>query len=115
MTTSDGRYAIIINGKVYNFKELRNELQEKGWNFRSSSDTEVVLFALAEWGKSALQRFNGIFALAFYDTAEKKLLLARDHAGSKPLYYLADSHGLMFASQYDQVLAHHWAQGLEID
>lgn len=115
MTTSDGRYAIIINGKVYNFKELRNELQEKGWNFRSRGDTEVVLFALAEWGKSALQRFNGMFALAFYDTAEKILLFARDHAGSKPLYYLADSHGLMFASQYDQVLAHHWAQGLEID
>ena len=110
MTTPDGRYAIVYNGEVYNFQELREELQQRGIRFRSSGDTEVVLYALALWGKAALHRFNGMFALAFYDTMEKRLLLARDHAGIKPLYYLLTSEGLVFASQYDQIMAHPWAK-----
>ena len=115
MLTPDGRYALVINGEVYNFQELRSELQSKGWQFRSSGDAEVVLFALAEWGRAALDRFNGMFALAFYDRLEKRLLLARDHVGSKPLYYLKSPQGLVFASQYDQILAHPWARGLSVD
>ncbi len=115
MLTLDGRFALVINGEVYNFVELRAELQAKGWQFRSSGDAEVVLFALAEWGKAALDRFNGMFALAFYDSLEKRLLLARDHVGSKPLYYLKSPQELVFASQYDQVMAHPWAKGLAID
>ena len=114
MTTPDGRYAIVYNGEVYNFKELREELQQRGIRFRSSGDTEVVLNALALWGKTALDRFNGMFALAFYDRIDKRLLLARDHAGIKPLYYLLTSRGLVFASQYDQIMAHPWAKALEI-
>ena len=110
MMTADGRYAIVYNGEVYNFKELRDELRGRGVQFRSTGDTEVVLYALALWGKAALHRFNGMFALAFYDTVEKLLLLARDHAGIKPLYYLLSSDGLVFASQYDQIMAHPWAK-----
>lgn len=114
MTTPDGRYAIVYNGEVYNFQVLREELQQRGIRFRSSGDTEVVLNALARWGKAALRRFNGMFALAFYDKLEKRLLLARDHAGIKPLYYLLTSAGLLFASQYDQIMAHPWAKSLQI-
>jgi asparagine synthase (glutamine-hydrolysing) len=114
MTTPNGRYAIVYNGEVYNFPELREELQHKGISFRSSGDTEVVLQALALWGKDALNRFNGMFALGFYDALEKRLLLARDHAGIKPLYYLSISKGLVFASQYDQIMAHPWARALDL-
>lgn len=114
MITEDGRFAIVFNGEVYNFCELRKELEARGIRFRSSGDAEVVLYALAEWGKAALDRFNGMFALAFYDCTEKRLLLARDHAGIKPLYYLHTSKGVVFASQYDQILSHPWRQGLEV-
>lgn len=113
MTTSDGRYTIVYNGEVYNFQELRRELQQRGIQFRSTGDTEVVLQALAVWGKEALHRFNGMFALGFYDQVEKRLLLARDHAGIKPLYYLLTSKGLVFASQYDQIMTHPWSRALE--
>ena len=110
MLTPDGRFAMVLNGEVYNFRELRTRLEQQGVAFRSSGDTEVVLQALALWGRAALQQFNGMFALAFYDTLEKRLLLARDFAGIKPLYYLLNPHGLLFASQYDQILAHPWSQ-----
>jgi asparagine synthase (glutamine-hydrolysing) len=113
MVSSDGRYALVFNGEVYNFPELRRQLEQRGVTFRSHSDSEVVLYALAEWGRDALDRFNGMFALGFYDTQEHRLLLARDHAGIKPLYYLMHREGLMFGSQYDQLLAHPWSQGLE--
>jgi asparagine synthase (glutamine-hydrolysing) len=115
MLTPDERYTIVINGEIYNFKDLRAELESRGWRFRSTGDAEVALFALAEWGKEALDRFNGIFALAFYDRQEKSLLLARDHVGGKPLYYLQDRRGLVFGSQYDQILAHPWSKKLSIN
>lgn len=114
MTTYDGRYVIVYNGEVYNFQELRKELASKGIRFRSTGDTEVVLYALAHWGVRALEKFNGMFALGFYDTVQKRLLLARDHAGIKPLYYMLTPHGLVFSSQYDQILAHPWSQGLKV-
>ena len=112
MVSADGRYVLVFNGEVYNFPELRRQLEQRGVTFRSHSDSEVVLYALAEWGRDALDRFNGMFALGFYDTQERRLLLARDHAGIKPLYYLMHREGLMFGSQYDQLLAHPWSQGL---
>ena len=112
MLTSDKRYALVMNGEVYNFKEIRRQLEQKGYRFRSSGDSEVVLNALAEWGKAALARFNGMFALAFYDLVEHRLLLARDHAGIKPLYYLVNQEGLVFGSQYDVLLAHPWGKSL---
>jgi asparagine synthase (glutamine-hydrolysing) len=114
MLTRDKRYAIVYNGEVYNFRELRQELERDGVRFRSTGDTEVVLYALARWGTTALERFNGMFALAFYDTVDQRLLLARDHAGIKPLYYLQTSRGLVFASQYNQILAHPWSRDLSV-
>lgn len=101
MSTEDGRYTLVFNGEIYNFRELRDDLEARGAHFRSSGDTEVLLLALAEWGVAALQRLNGMFALAFYDTQEQTLLLARDHAGIKPLYYLHTRQGLVFGSQYN--------------
>ena len=112
MVSEDGRYVLVFNGEVYNFPELRRALEQRGIRFRSRSDSEVVLYALAEWGIDALDRFNGMFALGFYDVREQKLLLARDHAGIKPLYYLQHSAGLLFGSQYDQLLVHPWSDGL---
>jgi len=114
MLTPDGRYVLVFNGEVYNFGELRAELEQRGWRFRSTGDAEVVLCALAEWGIKALERFNGMFALAFYDTLEKTLLLARDHAGIKPLYYARAPQGLIFASQYDQIIHHPWTRGFQV-
>jgi asparagine synthase (glutamine-hydrolysing) len=114
MTTPDGRYTLVYNGEMYNFHELREELCDKGVGFRSTGDAEVVLRSLALWGKKGLRRFNGMFALAFYDKAEKRLLIARDHAGIKPLYYLLTARGLVFASQYDQIMSHPWARSLEV-
>ena len=114
MTAGKGRYVLVFNGEVYNFVELREQLQQRGVTFRSTSDSEVVLHALIEWGAAALAKFNGMFALAFYDSIEKKLLLARDHAGMKPLYYLTSDRGIVFGSQYDQLLAHPWSYGLGV-
>lgn len=114
MTVCNGRFVLVFNGEVYNFKDLRKRLEGRGVKFRSHSDTEVVLYALIEWGIAALDLFNGMFALGFYDKAEKRLLLARDHAGIKPLYYLITPKGVVFASQYNQLLAHPLSRNLGI-
>ncbi|MFC2091169.1 asparagine synthase (glutamine-hydrolyzing) [Elusimicrobiota bacterium] len=114
MLSQNGRYVIVYNGEVYNFHDLRRELKTKGYSFLSRGDTEVVLYALVEWDIKALDRFNGMFALGFYDTYEKKLLLARGHAGIKPLYYMTSSKGFVFASGYDQILAHPWTEDCQV-
>jgi asparagine synthase (glutamine-hydrolysing) len=115
MVTADGRYALVFNGELYNFREIRETLQARGVRFHSTGDAEVVLHALAVFGQGALESFNGMFALAFYDAVAKRLLLARDHAAIKPLYVLHHPDGLLFASQYDQILAHPWARTTSID
>ena len=114
MLTRDGRYALVFNGELYNFREIARRLRERGVVFRSTGDAEVVLYALAEYGVRALAEFNGMFALAFYDTLARTLLVARDHAGIKPLYVLRDREGVLFASQYDQILSHPWARAHKI-
>lgn len=106
MTTRDQRHALVFNGELYNFRDLRRELVSHGIAFRSSGDAEVVLQSLVRWRSAALDRFNGMFALAFYDSVTKELLLARDHAGIKPLYYMLTRDSLVFASQYNQILEH---------
>ena len=106
MTTPDGRYVLSYNGEVYNFRELRLELEALGARFRSHGDTEVVLHALALWGGEALSRFNGMFALAFWDRDERRLLLARDRYGIKPLYYLKLGNTFLFGSEIKALLAH---------
>ncbi len=104
MVAPDGRYAIVCNGEIYNYRELRAELQGQGWVFTSRSDTEVLLAALAHWGPAALTRLTGMFALALLDVRRRSLLLARDFFGIKPLYYAVTAAGLAFASEIKALL-----------
>jgi len=106
MLSGDERFCITYNGEVYNFRELRKELTACGRRFRSASDTEVIVEAFSEWGTAAIERFNGMFALALWDRRERKLLLARDRYGVKPLYYAQVSNTLLFASEVKGLLAH---------
>ena len=103
MTSPSGRYTIVFNGEVYNFVELSHELQGYGYSFSTSSDTEVILAALEQWGTDALPRFNGMWALAIYDAQDRKLLLARDRYGVKPLYYYHDARQFVFASEIQAI------------
>jgi asparagine synthase (glutamine-hydrolysing) len=99
MHTPDGRFVIAFNGEIYNFKELRAELEHKGVSFVSHSDTEVILQLHLMEGDAAVARLNGIFAYALWDRQKRRLLLARDRAGIKPLYVTAGPHGVAFASE----------------
>lgn len=115
MESADGRMVLVFNGEVYNYREIRRDLERNSRvHFRSGSDTEVVLMAFSTWGERALERFNGMFALALYDRLERSLLLARDPLGIKPLYYLTDHRGVVFGSQYDQLLRHPWCDNSEV-
>ena len=103
MCSIDGRYWISYNGEVYNYIELRVELEGKGHKFLSNSDTEVILAAYAEWGAECLARFNGMWGLAILDRQRHTLFLARDRFGVKPLYYWISPRGfLTFASEIKQ-------------
>jgi asparagine synthase (glutamine-hydrolysing) len=104
MSSADGRYHLTYNGEIYNYVELRAELEQEGWAFRSHSDTEVLLAALATWGKPALERLVGMFAFAFLDVRDRKLLLARDFFGIKPLYYAGWRGGIAFGSEMKLLL-----------
>ncbi|MDP9067828.1 MAG: asparagine synthase (glutamine-hydrolyzing) [Actinomycetota bacterium] len=106
MVTRDGRFVINYNGELYNYRELRIELQALGRRFHSDSDTEVVLNALAQWGIGALDRFNGMFAFALWDRRERSLTLARDRYGVKPLYYTTRGDTFLFGSEIKALLAH---------
>lgn len=90
---------IVFNGEIYNYKEIQTELVKEGYNFRSSSDTEVILKAFHRWGKDCVNRFIGMFAMAIYDRAAKELYLFRDRAGVKPLYYHCKDDQLAFGSE----------------
>jgi len=106
MQTSDKRYTISYNGEVYNFRELRAELEVQGYQFRSQTDSEVVLNAWAAWGPKALDRFNGMFAFAIWDRQERELILARDRYGIKPLYYIELPRAFLFGSEVKALLVH---------
>jgi asparagine synthase (glutamine-hydrolysing) len=106
MSTPDGRYTITYNGEVYNFQELRRELENLGYKFRSHTDTEVILHAFAEWREKALNRFNGMFAFAIWDKKRKELFLARDRYGIKPLYWARRGNIFAFGSEIKAILAH---------
>jgi len=99
MLSHNQRFILTYNGELYNFCELRAELEALGHRFQSQTDSEVVLYALIEWGSDALIKFNGMFALAFWDCSEKKLLLARDRYGIKPLYYTKQGNLFAFGSE----------------
>ncbi len=99
-----GRYCLIFNGEIYNYKELQSQLVAKGITFRSKSDTEVLLQLLIMHGLDALEKVHGFFALALYDRDEKNLLIARDRIGIKPLYYLHDGDRLLFGSEMKAIV-----------
>ncbi len=98
------RYTLVYNGELYNTQELRRELQKLGHEFTGHSDTEVVLHAWAQWGREALDRFNGIFAFAVWEQGARRLTLARDRIGVKPLFYAEHEGGLLFASEIKTIL-----------
>lgn len=102
MTTPDGRYTLIFNGQIYNYIELRRELADV--QFKSTSDTEVLLHMLARHGKKAFEKFNGIFALALWDRETRSLLIARDPLGVKPVYYTESDGAFFFASEIRSLL-----------
>lgn len=105
MVSVEHRYVLIYNGEIYNFRELRGELEAAGYWFRSQSDTEVLLAALSHWGSGALTRLNGMFAFALWDRKDRTLMLARDRYGIKPLYIAQQGGSIAFASEQKALLA----------
>jgi asparagine synthase (glutamine-hydrolysing) len=106
--THDGHtlLATTYSGEVYNYRELRGELESRGHTFRTSSDTEVVLHAYLEWGEDVTTRLNGMFAFALWDPRTEEALLVRDRMGIKPLYYQPTADGVLFGSEPKAILAH---------
>lgn len=105
MSTPDGRFWIAYNGEVYNYLELRRELEAMGERFRGDSDTEVVLRAYSVWGTRCFERFNGMWAIAIWDDRSKTLTLSRDRFGVKPLYWACDGDRLIFGSEIKSLLS----------
>src|SRR4051812_38140446 len=99
VATEDGLVQLVYNGEVYNYRELRAELEPKGYRFRTATDTEVVLRAYEEWGERCVERFNGMWALAIWDGRRDRLFCSRDRFGVKPFYYRLDGSRLVFASE----------------
>ncbi len=115
MCSPDGGHVITYNGEIYNYRELREDLIKSGVSFRGGSDTEVLLQALITWGvEPALRRLNGMFAFAYWNGAERKLWLARDRFGEKPLYYSWQNGRFFFGSEL-KALAKHPAFTREVD
>ncbi|MBN1464111.1 asparagine synthetase B, partial [candidate division KSB1 bacterium] len=100
-----GRYVVSFNGEIYNFQELRAQLQSEGFRFTTRSDTEVILAAYAKYGQECVRHFQGMFAFAIWDKRQRQLLLARDRVGKKPLYYYHDGDRFVFASEIKAILA----------
>lgn len=104
MADQSGALHVVFNGEIYNFRDVRAELVARGAEFRSESDTEVLLAAYREWGTDCLARLNGMFAFALFDQSKRVLFVARDRAGEKPLYYRLDRGALRFASELKALL-----------
>ncbi len=106
MANDDKSLWIVLNGEIYNFKEIRKELENKGYRFKSNSDTEIILKSYQEWGKEAVNKFRGMFSFAILDKKKEKLILCRDRAGVKPLYYYFDGNLFIFASEIKAIISH---------
>ncbi|MFQ5559764.1 MAG: asparagine synthase (glutamine-hydrolyzing), partial [Nitrospinota bacterium] len=104
MVSNNGRFILTYNGEIYNFKEIRATLEEKGHKFLSNSDTEVFLNSYEEWGNQAFDHMNGMFAFAVWDKSDKKMVLGRDRFGVKPLAYYFDENSFFFASEIKAIL-----------
>lgn len=104
MNDGTGRYHIVFNGEIYNYRDLRDELKGKGYSFKSDSDTEVLLYSYVEYGEYCLRRINGMFAFAIYDSVLNTIFMARDRMGEKPLYYTSTSDGIVFASELKAIM-----------
>ena len=99
MTNEDGTIVIVFNGEIYNFPELKTELESKGHVFKTRSDTEAIIHLYEQEGAEGFGRLAGMFAFAIYDEKSRRLVIARDHIGIKPLFYFADAEKLVFASE----------------
>jgi asparagine synthase (glutamine-hydrolysing) len=99
MKSLDGRYVIVFNGEIYNYKNLRDQLVEKGYTFKTDSDSEVLLNGYIEWGKEVLHKLDGMFAFSIWDDFLKKIFCARDHVGIKPFFYILKNNVLYFSSE----------------
>jgi asparagine synthase (glutamine-hydrolysing) len=106
MYSTDGRWAIVFNGEVYNYKEVQSELKGLGYTFKSNSDTEVIIYAVDCWGLAAVHRFIGMFAFVLYDTKDNKIHCVRDRAGVKPFYYYWKDNLFLFGSELKAFHAH---------
>src|SRR5438093_90282 len=106
MGNEDGSVWTVYNGEIYNFATLRAELEEAGHRFRTRCDTEVVVHAFEEWGPACVERFNGMFAFAVHDIQNRRLFLARDRMGEKPLHYVWDGALFLFASEIKALVRH---------
>jgi asparagine synthase (glutamine-hydrolysing) len=106
MPNEDGSLWIVINGEIFNYIELREELQQKGHVFKTTSDTEVVVHCYEEYGTACLNKFNGQFAIAIWDTKKRELFLARDRVGIRPLFYTKTQNSFVFASEIKSFLEH---------
>lgn len=110
ISNEDGRIVLVFNGEIYNFRELRAELEKQSHRFATNSDTEVIVHAYEEWGDDALIRLNGMFAIALWDARRDRLLLARDRMGKKPIYWHHSSRGLVWGSEAKALLAVPWIE-----
>jgi len=105
MQNEDGSIWLVVNGEIYNFMELRKELEAEGHKFRSRSDSEVIIHLYEEMGTDFVARLRGMFAIALWDKKNKTLILARDRFGKKPLFYWRSSRGIAFASEVQALVA----------
>jgi len=99
MFSADGNLCIVFNGEIYNYQDLRNELTGKGYGFSTKSDTEVIIYLYQEYAEECVKKLNGIFGFAIWDKRDRKLFIARDHMGIKPVYYYSDSGNFVFSSE----------------
>jgi asparagine synthase (glutamine-hydrolysing) len=107
MHSADGNLCVVYNGEIYNFKDLMQQLKQRGYTFRTRCDTEVILYAWQEWGEKCVEQFRGMFAFALYDKSRQSLFLARDRLGVKPLFYsLLDGNTVAFGSELKVLKAH---------
>lgn len=105
MRSDDGRYHVVFNGEIYNYKDLKRELKRKGYSFRTDSDTEVLVSGYAEWGSGLLKRMIGMYAFFIYDTVQDKYFAARDIFGVKPMYFADDTSGNRYFASEIKALA----------